>query len=209
MNYLLTSEYESYGLEPETPESWVSAASSIIDAHCKRPTLWVTGFTERRRLTPGRNVVQLTYLPLALAQDGGSPITSAKARYGIPRRGDDPALWELASEYAMIYGLPGTWIALDTTSLDYFADTGEVSWLANPLGLYFDEIEVAYTAGFTQVPDPVKFACVQLVRNAQAMPAVNVKEGTLTAMHFAYFADTLLDSTVREILAPYVAQKAA
>ena len=208
MNYLSTSEYESYGLEPETPESWISAASSIIDAHCKRPTLWVTGFTERRRLTPGRNVIQLTYLPLA-PPENGSPITSAKARYGIPRRGEDPALWELVSEYAMIYSLPGTWISLDIGSLDYFADTGEVSWLSNPLGLYFDEIELAYTAGFAQIPDPVKFACVQLVRNAQAMPAVNVKEGTLTAMHIAYFADTLLDSLVREMLAPYVAQKVA
>ena len=66
-----------------------------------------------------------------------------------------------------------------------------------------------YSAGFAVIPDPVKFACVQLVRNAQAMPALNVREGTLNAMHFAYFADTLLDSTVREMLAPYVAQKVA
>ena len=40
MNYLLNSEYESYGLEPETPESWVSAASTVINAHCNRPMLW-------------------------------------------------------------------------------------------------------------------------------------------------------------------------
>ena len=77
------------------------------------------------------------------------------------------------------------------------------------MGLYFDEMELIYTGGFYQVPDPVKFACAQLVRNAQAMPAFNVREGTLNAMHFAYFADTLLDSTVRELLAPYVAQKVA
>jgi hypothetical protein len=53
----------------------------------------------------------------------------------------------------------------------------------------------------------VKFACVQLVRNAQATPALNVKEGSLNEMHFTYFADTLLDSTVQVMLAPYVAQK--
>ena len=40
MDYLNTSEYESYGLEPETPESWVASASAIINAHCNRPTLW-------------------------------------------------------------------------------------------------------------------------------------------------------------------------
>jgi len=209
MNYLSTSEYESYGLEPETPESWISAASSIINAHCNRPTLWLSQFTERSRITPGRNLLQVTYLPLTIPQGGTSPLVSGRARYGVPRRGDDLTMWEMASEFAIIFGLPGTWIDIDVTSFDYFADTGEVSWLPNPLGLFFDEMELVYNAGFTTVPDPVKFACVQLVRNAQAMPALNVKEGALNAMHFAYFADTLLDSTVRELLAPYVAQKVA
>jgi hypothetical protein len=116
-------------------------------------------------------------------------------------------LWETTSEYAIIFGLPGVWIDLDLTTFDYFADTGEVSWLPNPLGLFFDEMEITYTAGFTTVPDPVKFACVQLVRNAQATPALNVKEGYLNEMHFTYFADTLLDSTVQAMLALYVAQK--
>src|SRR5579862_5422384 len=187
MNYLSTSEYEAYGLEPETPESWVSAASSIIDAHCKRPTLWLSQFTERARLTPGRNVMQLTYLPLVILQNETSPLTQGRARYGIPRRGEDLTMWEMASEFAIVFGLPGTWINLDVGSFDFFAETGEVSWLPNPLGLFFDEMELQYNAGFTSIPDPVKFACVQLVRNAQAMPALNVKEGALNAMHFAYF----------------------
>ena len=209
MNYLSNSEYEAYGLEPETPESWVAAASAIINAHCNRPTLWSSQFTERRRVTPGRNVVRLTFLPLAAPATGNSPLISGKGRYGAPRRGEEATLWEIAAEFAATFGLPGTWVELDVSSFDYFAETGEVSWLPNPLGLYFDEVELVYNAGFDQVPDPVKFACAQLVRNAQAMPAVNVREGTLNAMHFAYFADTLLDSTVRELLAPYVAQKVA
>jgi len=209
MNYLVNSEYEAYGLEPATPESWVSAASSVINAHCNRPTLWTTEFTERARLTPGRNLMRLTYLPLATPAGSTSPLVSGKARYGVPRRGDDLTMWDTASELAMMFGLPGSWIDLDVSSFDFFADTGEISWLPNPLGLYFDEMELKYTGGFDQVPDPVKFACAQLVRNAQAMPALNVREGTLNAMHFAYFADTLLDATVRELLAPHVAQKVA
>jgi hypothetical protein len=209
MNYLSSSEYQAYGLEPETPESWVSAASSIIDAHCKRPTLWVSQFTERRRLTAGRNLLQLTYLPLAIADGQTSPIVNGRARYGVPRRGDDLLMWEMASEFAIVFGLPGTWINVNVTDFDFFCDTGEVSWLPNPFGLFFDEMELQYTAGFVVIPDPVKFACVQLVRNAQAMPALNVKDGTLNAMHFAYFANSLLDTTVREMLAPYVAQKAS
>jgi hypothetical protein len=209
MNYLATSEYESYGLEPETPESWVSAASSLINAHCKRPTLWLSQFTERRRLTPGRNLLQLTYLPLAILQGQQSPLINGRARYGVPRRGDDLLMWEMASEFAIVFGLPGTWINISVTQFDCFCETGEVSWLPNPFGLFFDEMELEYNAGFTTIPDPIKFACVQLVKNAQAMPAVNVKEGTLNAMHFAYFADSLMDSTVSELLAPFVAQKAA
>ena len=208
MDYLANSEYEAYGLEPETPESWVAAACAIINAHCHRPTLWNSQFIERIRLTPGRNSLRLCYLPLAAPDPATSPLVSGRARYGVPRRGDDLTMWEMASEFAIAFGLPGAWIDLDLTTFDYFADTGEVSWLPNLLGLYFDEMELTYTAGFTTtVPDPVKFACVQLVRNAQATPALNVKEGALNAMHFAYFADTLLDSTVREMLAPYVAQK--
>jgi hypothetical protein len=209
MNYLSTSEYEAYGLEPETPESWISAASTIIESHCKRPTLWVTEFTERARLMPGRSVFRATYLPLASPDGQESPLKQARGRYGLPRRGDDLTSWEMASEFAMVFGLPGTWINLDVSTLDYFAETGEVSWLPNPLGLNFDEIELKYTAGFAQIPNAIKFACVQLVRNAQAMPALNVREGSLNAMHFAYFADSLVDSTVREMLAPYVVQKVA
>ena len=39
MNYLTAEEYEMYGIEATTPASWVAAASSLIDAHCRRPTL--------------------------------------------------------------------------------------------------------------------------------------------------------------------------
>jgi len=209
MNYLADTEYQSYGLEPDTPQSWVSAASTLINAHCHRPTLWFSQFTERTRLVSGRNVLRLTYLPLAIPSGGTTPLISGRARYGMPRRGDDLTMWETASEFAMAFGLPGTWIDLDIANFDFFAPTGEVSWLPNPLRMYFDEMELAYNAGFNTIPDPIKFACAQLVRNAQAMPALNVREGTLNAMHFAYFADTLLDSTVQTLLAPFMAQKAA
>lgn len=36
---------------------------------------------------------------------------------------------------------------------------------------------------------------------------LNVKKGVLNQMQLWYFADTLVDSTVKELLAPYVAQK--
>ena len=78
---------------------------------------------------------------------------------------------------------------------------------AIPLGLLFNEMELTYTAGFAQIPDPIKFACVQIVRNAEANPALNVKSGALNQMKLEYFADTLLDATVQVMLAPFAAQK--
>jgi hypothetical protein len=206
MNYLSDSEYETYGLEPATPESFVAAASSLINVYCRRPTLAIVQFTERVRLMPGRNNLRLTNLPLAIVPGKTSPLISGRGRYAPPRRGEDTTMWELA-EIALVYALPGTWVDLDVSTFDYFAETGDVSWLGNPLGLAFDEIELVYTAGFSQVPDPVKFACAQLVKNAQATPALNVRAGTLNSMHLEYFSDTLIDSTVQGMLAPYVAQK--
>jgi hypothetical protein len=64
-----------------------------------------------------------------------------------------------------------------------------------------------YTAGFATFPDPVKIACAQIVRNAQATPALNVRRERLDRMYLDYFSDSLLDNTVQELLAPYVAQK--
>ena len=206
MNYLSDSEFETYGLESATPKSFVAAASSLIDVHCRRATLALTQFTERIRVMPGRNNVRLTNLPLATMTGEGSPLISGRGRYAPPRRGEDATMWELV-EIALVYALPGTWVDLDVTTFDYFPDTGEVSWLGNPLGLAFDEIELVYSAGFSQIPDPVKFACAQLVKNAQATPALNVRAGTLNSMHLEYFSDTLIDATVQAMLAPYVAQK--
>jgi hypothetical protein len=57
------------------------------------------------------------------------------------------------------------------------------------------------------VPDGVKAACAQIVRNLLATPALNVRSGMLDRMRLQYFSDTLVDDTVRAMLAPYVAQK--
>src|SRR5256885_321912 len=88
MTYLLSSEYELYALDPSTPDALVAASSSLIDAHCRRPTLAVQQYTDRMRIAEGRNSVRLTYLPLASVAPATSPIVSAQARYAMPRRGE-------------------------------------------------------------------------------------------------------------------------
>jgi len=206
MNYLSPSEYESYGLEATTPPAWVAAASAVIDAHCRRASLAVTQYTERLRMVSGRNTVRLTYLPLAAVAPATSPMLSARGRYAVPRRGEWP-YEEMSASVSWVFGLPGTWSELTVSNLDVCVDTGELSLPVNALGLGFSEVEVVYTAGLATLPDTVKLACAQIVRNAQSTPALNVRRGSLDRMYLDYFSDSLLDQTVRELLAPYVAQK--
>jgi hypothetical protein len=206
MNYLSPTEYESHGLEATTPTSWVSAASALMDGHCRRATLGVAQYTERLRMVSGRNTFRLSYLPLTPVAPAASAIIAARGRYAIPRRGEWP-YEEMSSIIAWAFGLPGLWNDVNPADLDLFGDTGEVSMPVNALGLAFSEIEVVYTAGWATIPDPAKTACAQIVRNAQATPALNVKRGRLERMYLDYFSDSLLDATVQELLAPYVAQK--
>lgn len=207
MTYLDPSEYEAHGLPATTPAAWVTAASALIDAHCRRPTLAVAEYTERLRLAAGRGTVRLSYLPLATVAPATTPIVSARGRYAVPRRGEGVPAGELAADVAQAFSLPGTWTALDAAAIDFCADSGELTLPANPLGLGFNEVEITYHAGLAEVPEAVKCACAQVVRNAQATPALNVRAGTLDQMHLEYFADSLLDASVRAWLAPYVAQK--
>ena len=206
MNYLSPSEYQGHGLDAATPESWITAASALIDAHCRRATLGVAPYSERLRLGAGRNTMRLTYLPLAALSPAQSPLVALRARYAQPRRGEAPA-GELATDVAQAFALPGAWTALDVSAVDFDPATGELSLPLNPLGLAYNEVEVSYTAGISPLPESVKAACAQIVRNAQATPALTVRAGSLDRMHLEYFAESLLDADVRRLLAPYVAQK--
>jgi hypothetical protein len=206
MNYLIPSEYEGHGLEATTPAAWVTAASTLIDAHCRRASLAVSQYTERLRITAGRNAAQLSYLPLTIVSPAVSPIISARGRYTMPRRGE-VLLDDLSLNVATAFSLPGTWTDIDPSGIDIYAATGELTFPVNPVGLLFSELEIVYTAGFEALPEMVKSACAQIVRNAQATPALNVRSGQVDRMHLDYFSDTLIDQTVRAYLAPYVAQK--
>ncbi|HXZ78501.1 MAG TPA: hypothetical protein VEG30_01130 [Terriglobales bacterium] len=206
MQYLDPSEYEAHGLEADTLSSWIAAASALIDAHCRRTTLGVAQYAERVRVG-ACNTARLTYLPLATVAPATTPLISVRVRYVMPRRGDELA--NMANDFARIFGLPGTWSELDISNIDYQSTTGELTLPINPLGLVYNEMDVTYNAGLAEIPDAVKFACVQIVRNAQATPALNVRANSLDQMHMEYFANTLIDDTVRKILAPYVAQRIA
>jgi hypothetical protein len=203
MNYLEPSEYEIYGLEETTLESWVKTASALIDAHCRRETLTVKQYTERMRLH-GTGVLRLTYLPLAADEGAMSPLVSLRVKYGQPRRGE---INQLAFDASTAFGMTNEWVTIATEGLDYDAQSGEVPLPVHPLGLLYNEAEITYTAGLAEIPGALKCACAQIVRNAEATPALNVRANGIDHMRMEYFTDSLLDEGVRKLLAPYVAQK--
>jgi len=206
MNYLDTTEYLTYGLDAATDPSWVTAASAIIDAHCRRATLGVNQYEERLKMPPELNTVRLSYLPLVTVAPATTPIVSLQGRYGIPRRGEWP-FPELSLEFALVFALPGSWTAIDPTTIDIWADAGELTFPINALGLFFNEVDVVYNAGLATIPGGVKVACAQIVKNAQSTPGLNVKSGKLDRMRLEYFSDKLVDETVEKLLEPYVARK--
>lgn len=205
MSYLLPSEYVLYGLSAETTDDWVAMASALVEAHCRRPTLGVSSYTERLRITAGSQAVRLSYRPLVAAVGANSCLSGVRVRYGRPRRG------ELADTFrdqiATAFGVPGSWSDLDVTSVDVNEAAGEIALPFHFLGMSYSEVEVTYTSGLAVTPVSVKIACAQIVRNGQATPAMNVKTSRLDTLQMQYFSDSLIDSQVQTLLRPYVAER--
>ena len=205
MGYLLPAEYVQYGLTAETTDDWVTMASALMESYCRRPSLLVTQYVERMRLTSGAQTVRLSYRPLAAAAGATSALVGVQVRYGRPRRG------ELHDNYleqvAWAFGVPGSWSALDVNSVDVNQTTAELTFPMTFLGLNYNEVEVTYTSGLAVIPDAVKIACVQIVKNAQATPAMNVKSSRIDTMQMQYFSGSLIDTQVQALLRPYLAER--
>ena len=205
MGYLLPSEYQAYGLASDTADDVVAMASALMEAHCKRPTLLAAQYTERIRLTAGSQTGRLSYGPVV-----AGAIVSARVRYAKGRRGQYADFNQnqlMGFQIATAFGLPGTWSALDVTTIDLYPIGRELTFPANLLGLGYKEAEVTYTAGVVTIPVAIKVACAQLVKNAQATPAMNVKFSRMDTMQMEYFSGTLLDDGVRALLKPYLAER--
>ena len=93
------------------------------------------------------------------------------------------------------------------TTVDFDPNTGELTLPWNVLGLPYNEVQVTYTAGLATIGDDVKSACAQIVRNAQATPALNASMTKIDTMQMKYFSSSLVDETVQAWLSPYVANR--
>jgi len=205
MAYLQPADYPNYGLPAGTTADWITAATALINSYCRRPDLNVIQYTERLRITKGSQTVRLTYLPLAPLGTATTPIVGMEGRYARPRRGELPS--EPLFEIAWAFSLPGQWVAIDPNSVDFDAATGELALPWNLMGLPFNEISATYTAGLATIGDDIKSACAQIVRNAQATPALNASRSRIDTMQIQYFSSSLVDETVQAWLRPYVANR--
>ena len=205
MAYLQPADYSNYGLPAGTTADWVTAATALINSYCRRPDLNVIQYTERLRITSGSQTVRLTYLPLAPLGAATTPLVSVEGRYAKPRRGQvvDETLFEIS----WAFSLPGQWIGIDPASVDYDSATGELTLPWNLLGLPYNEVMVTYTAGLATIGDDIKTACAQIVRNAQATPALNASRTRIDTMWMQYFSSSLVDETVQAWLRPYIANR--
>ena len=68
----------------------------------------------------------------------------------------------------------------------------------------YNELSVTYTAGLATIPNVVKCACAQIVKNAQATPGLNVKSSKVDTLQLDYFSGSLIDPMVQSMLKPWV-----
>ncbi len=205
MVYLQPVEYAGFGLAPDTTDDWIVTASAMVDAHCRRTSLGTAQYTERLRVVEGSPSVRLSYLPLTAVLPAASPLVSVQGRYARARRGELSISGLMEAAYA--FSLPGSWVAMDVTKIDADGDTGELTLPYNLFGIPYSELTVTYTAGLAEIPAPVKVACAQIVKNAQATPGLNVKSSRLDMMQMQYFSSSLMDPQVQALLRPFVANR--
>jgi hypothetical protein len=205
MAYLEPADYSNYGLPDSTTADWITAATALINSYCRRPDLNVTQYTERLRIVSGSRAVRLSYLPLTPLGNSSSALISIQGRYAQPRRGE--AIDNALIEAACAFSLPGQWSSVDPGTADVDPNTGELTLPWNVFGLPFNEIAVTYTAGLAMIGDDIKTACAQIVRNAQATPALNASKTKIDTMQMQYFSSSLVDDTVKAWLRPYIANR--
>ena len=205
MAYLEPTDYANYGLPVATTPDWITSASALINSYCRRPDLNVIQYSERLRVVRGSFSVRLSYLPLSPLGSASSPLVSLEGRYARTRRGDAPD--ELLNGVARVFALPGQWLAIDIATVDFDPATGELTLPWNIFGLPYNEVMATYTAGLAAIGDDIKSACAQIVRNAQATPALNARRSRIDMMQLEYFSSSLIDETVQAWLNPYVATR--
>ena len=189
MAYLEPADYSNYGLPDSTTADWVTAATALINSFCRRPDLNITQYTERLRVISGSRTVRLSFCPLAPLGNSSSALISIQGRYAQPRRGE--AIDNALMEAACAFSLPGQWkssIRAQRMSIRIPANSRCHGTFSACLTTRFPSPTLA---GLAAIGDDIKSACAQIVRNAQATPALNASKTKIDTMQMQYFSSSL------------------
>ena len=196
--YMSTSDVETLYCMTVS-EAQIRAAQTLINTTCNRPTLWPHEYTEQLSLPSDRQQVQLNVRPAikVLAADG---------RYGYGRR-DRRVLNSVNYDYLAaiaVWGSPPGWTALDPEAIDLYGPSGDC-WL--PTGHFlvtYSEVRVKYLAGFTQIPDRVKLALVEIMNTLAARQVSMRRMSGVSRVQNTFIGEGFVSQTAKDLLEPYI-----
>ncbi len=161
---------------------------------------------ETRQLPSNRPLALLSKNPIVR-------IVSIRGRCGYRRRGAGsmPDDNNLLSAVSMFGGAP-VWEAVNVANVDINQETGQIWVPSGMLMANYTEVRVSYIAGFptTGVPDAIKLATANII-DAQAKTPLNGNIKLMKAgdTQMERFIDSVLDSSVRQMLSTYRARSHA
>ena len=94
----------------------------------------------------------------------------------------------------------GEWTSLDPAVVEYDVTTGEFDVSGASAGVCRTTKRRSPTQQDGRRCRRREVCCAQIVRNAQATPALNVRASGIDRMRMEYFSDSLLDESVRKLL---------
>ena len=196
-------------LEPLVVSSIVSnqvTFESVTKTHAVGAT-YHTGLVifETRQLPSNRPLALLSKNPICR-------ILSMSGRCGFKRRGGGPNSLPydtgLLASTAM-FGGPLPWQTINVAYADFNRETGQVCIPASILMANFTEVRFNYVSGFpsTGLPDAIKLATASII-NAQASTPLNGNIKLMKAgdTQMERFIDSVLDSSIRQMLSSYRAR---
>lgn len=159
---------------------------------------------EQAQLPQQRSVTRLSQWPVARLQSG-------VGRYGYGRRLDqtlgffyDANLLSTLSAF----GGPPVWVPFATPASSLNPLTGDIWVPAGTLLAYYTDVKFRYISGWSAdtLPDQIKVACAAIVDAMSAGPmGPQVRRFTAGKVNIDRFADTVLDTDIKHMLRPYMA----
>jgi len=175
-----------------------------VNTVCCRTSLWPEETTERLMIPERTQQVGLAVTPvLQLLRVGG--------RYVLGRRNQHLVNQGLLSFIVMngSIGTPSAFSNVDVAAIEFYGPTGEC-WIPSDLLFYaWNEVEVTYIGGYTQIPDRAKLAMAEIVNSICARGVSNRMSYSVGKMSQSFSEDGFVTKTARDLLSPFIVRSLA